>query len=360
MKTLLFYINSLRRGGAERVMLELASRFAAEGWRSVLVTSYPAPDEYPVPPSVLRLNLEDEMRIHPSPAQNLGRIRKLRRLCRQYAPAALIAFMPAPCMRAVLATRGLPVKLLVSVRNQPEKEYAGRAMRFVGQRLLPLADGCVFQTEDARAWFPEKLQKKSAVIMNQVAPAFFDEPPASEHRGVVAVGRLNEQKNHALLLRAYAALGETGDPLTIYGEGPLREKLEALARTLGIEDRVSLPGQCGDIPGAIKGAKLFVLPSDYEGMPNALLEAMALGLPCITADCPCGGPASVIVSGENGVLVPVGDERALTAAMAALLHDEAKREALAKKARETAEAFRPEAVFARWRDYVYALIGEEG
>ena len=355
-RTLLFYINSLRRGGAERVMLELAARFAADGWRSVLVTSYTAPDEYPVPPGVERLTLEEEMLIHPSPRQNLERIRKLRRLCREYGPATLIAFMPAPCLRAVLATRGLPVKVLVSVRNEPEREYAGRVMRFVGRHILPLADGCVFQTAGARAWFPEKLRRKSTVIMNQVAQAFFDEAPAAEHRGVVAVGRLNEQKNHALLLRAYAALGDTEDALTIYGEGPLRDTLEAQVRQLGLAGRVFLPGQSADIPGAIKGAKLFVLPSSYEGMPNALLEAMALGLPCISADCPCGGPAAVIRSGENGLLFPVGDEKALTAAMVSLLKDGEKRAALAQEARRTAEGFRPEAVFRQWRDYVEAVI----
>lgn len=358
-KTLLFYINSLRRGGAERVMLELAQRFAGEGWRSVLVTSYRAPDEYPVPESVLRLTLEEEMRIHPSPAQNLARIGKLRRLCREYKPAALIAFMPAPCLRAVLAARGLPVKVLVSVRNQPEKEYAGRVMRFVGQHILPLADGCVFQTEDARRWFPERLQRKSTVIMNQVAQGFFDEPPADTRRGIVAVGRLNEQKNHALLLRAYAALGDVEDKLTIYGEGPLRPALEALARELGIADRVRLPGQSENVARDVKTAKLFVLPSDYEGMPNVLLEAMALGLPCIATDCPCGGPRAVIRSGENGVLIPVGDEKALRDAMRALLEDEDKRAALGRAARETAEDFRPEAVFARWRAYVNRVIGDE-
>ena len=356
--TLMFYLNSLHHGGAERVLLELAGRFAADGYRAVFVTSYTVPDEYPLPAGVERLTLERVECIHPSPAQNLERIRKLRRLCREYRPAVLIAFMPAPCLRAALATRGLPVRLLVSVRNLPEVEYPGKVLRFVGQHILPMADFCVFQTEQARAWFPERLRKKSAVIMNQVAAAFFDTPPAAVRRDIFAVGRLCEQKNHALLIRAYAALGPVEDRLVIYGEGPLRPELEALIDRLSLRGRVLLPGLSDDIPRDLGGAKCFVLPSDFEGMPNALLEAMALGLPCISTDCPCGGPAAVIRDGENGLLVPVGDEAALTARLAALLGDEALRARLSENARRTAEAFRPARIFARWKACVDALIGE--
>ena len=129
---------------------------------------------------------------------------------------------------------------------------------------------------------------------------------------------------------------------------------------LGLSGRVLLPGQCGDIPQVLGGAKLFVLPSDYEGMPNALLEAMALGLPCIATDCPCGGPASVIRNGENGLLVPVGKEEALSEAMAALLSDGEARRRLAQNAKQTVEGFRPDAVFRQWEDYVLSILDEKG
>ena len=236
----------------------------------------------------------------------------------------------------------------------------GRVFRFVGKHILPLADGCVFQTEQAKAWFPESLQKKSAVIMNQVSDAFFSRPPAAERGEIAAVGRLSAQKNHALLIRAFSRLPDTGDRLVIYGEGELRPALEALVEELGLSGRVLLPGQCDDVPRALGCAKLFVLPSDYEGMPNALLEAMALGLPCISTDCPCGGPASVIRSGENGLLVPTGDEEALSRAMAALLSDAERRRTLAENARQTAEGFRPDAVFRQWEAYIDSILDRKG
>ena len=107
----------------------------------------------------------------------------------------------------------------------------------------------------------------------------------------------------------------------------------------------------------LAGCGHFISPAlAGEGMPNALLEAMALGLPCIATDCPCGGPASVIRSGENGLLVPVGDEDALSRAMAALLSDGELRQTLAENAKQTAEGFRPEAVFRQWEAYVRSVI----
>ena len=359
-KTLMFYINSLNRGGAQRVLVQLAGRFAAAGWHSVLVTSFVSEEEYPVPPGVERISIEQAQLRQSALGRNLSRIRALRKLLLAYRPAALISFMAEPNFRAVLAARGLPVKAIVSVRNDPNREYAGRVFGFVGKHILPRADGCVFQTRDAMAWFPQAFQKKSAVIMNQVSPAFFDRPPAKERRDIVAVGRLNAQKNHALLIRAYAALGPVEDRLIIYGEGEKRAELEALVSALHLEGRVLLPGLSDDVPRDIKGAKLFVMPSDYEGMPNALLEAMALGLPCISTDCPCGGPGEILENGTNGLLVPVGDEKALTAAMQTLLENEENRAALGQNARRTAERFRPEAVFRQWEDYIETVLEREG
>ena len=352
-KTLLFYINAIHDGGAERVLLQLAKRFADCGYRSVVVTSFVDAWEYPVPEGVERLSIEQEQLPQSRLKRNLSRIKALRRLLKEYRPAALISFMAEPNFRAVLASRFLPVKTVVSVRNDPEREYAGRLGRIIGKWLLPLADGCVFQTEQAKSWFPKRLQKRSKIIMNQVDERFFHITDAGETGYVMTAGRLTAQKNQALLIRSFAAIaGDVEEELRIYGEGELRRSLEALIAQLGMEGRIRLMGASDDMPAALAGCKLFVLPSDFEGMPNALLEAMAAGRCCVSTACPCGGPEAVLENGVNGLLVPVGEEEALSAAMLELLKDEEKRRTLAAAAGESAGAFRPEAIFEHWRDYV--------
>ncbi|MGN0983016.1 MAG: glycosyltransferase [Candidatus Limivicinus sp.] len=357
-KTLMFYINAIHDGGAERVLLQLAKRFADCGYRAVVVTSFVDEWEYPVPEGVERLSIEQAQIDQSRLRRNLSRIKALRRLIREYRPAALISFMAEPNFRAVIASRFLPVKTIVSVRNDPEREYAGRLGHIIGKWLLPLADGCVFQTEQAKSWFPKRLQRKASVIMNQVDARFFQVEGRGEAGYVMTAGRLTAQKNQALLIRAFAAIaGDVKEELRIYGEGELRPELEALIARLGMEQRIKLMGASDDMPAALEGCKLFVLPSDFEGMPNALLEAMAAGRCCVSTACPCGGPEAVIENGVNGMLVPVREENALSGAMLELLKDEEKRRTMAAAAGESAAAFRPEAIFEHWRAYVERVIG---
>ena len=357
-KTLMFYINAIHDGGAERVMLQLAKRFAGAGYRSVLVTSFVDSWEYPVPEGVERISIEQEQTEQSRLKRNLSRIKALRKLIKEHRPRAVISFMAEPNFRAVLASAFLPVKVIVSVRNDPEREYAGRLGRLVGKLLLPLADGCVFQTEQAKSWFPKRLQRKSKVIMNQVDEAFFARGETKPEGYVMTAGRLTGQKNQAMLIRAFASIaGEVEQELRIYGEGELRGELEELIASLGMEKRIRLMGASDNMPEALAGAGLFVLPSDYEGMPNALLEAMASGLCCIATACPCGGPEAVIEDGISGRLIPVGEETALRDAMLELLRDEDKRREMGAKARIRAESFRPEAIFEQWRQYLESILG---
>lgn len=356
-KTLMFYINSLESGGAERVIAQLSGAFSQAGYRCILVTSYPGAVEYPVSDGVERICIENEKTEDGRLKKNLRRIRALRGYIRKYKPDALISFMAEPNFRAIVAAAGLPVKTIVSVRNDPDREYAGRLGKLVGKRLIPRADGCVFQTEQARAWFDKGLQERSEVIMNQVSRSFFETEFDGERHYVVTAGRLNAQKNHAMLIRAFSRIADkTDENLRIYGAGDKKEELEKLIDELGMRSRIELMGLSRNIAEDIKDARLFVLPSDYEGMPNALLEAMALSLPCISTACPCGGPEAIIRDGENGLLIPVGDEDALCEAMLSVLGDANFARRLSENARQTAEEFRPEKVFEKWRGYVERVI----
>jgi glycosyltransferase involved in cell wall biosynthesis len=278
-------------------------------------------------------------------------------------PDILISFMAEPNYRAVLATRGLGTKTLISVRNDPNKEYSGKMARMLAKHLLPKADGCVFQTQDARDWFPKSLQKKSCVIANAVNPAFFDVERAPERGSVVTCGRLNAQKNHDLLIKAFAEVASKHPhaKLDIYGDGALKAHLQEVIDACGMGERITLCGATNHVAQVLSKADMFVMSSDYEGMPNALMEAMAAGVPCVSTDCPCGGPRMLIDDKTNGLLVPVGDEAALANAMDTLLGDAAYASEMGIGAKNKAFEFSPDIIFEAWRKYVYSVIsnGEE-
>ena len=357
MHKILLYINTINGGGAERVMVNLARALVEAGVDTTMVTSFRGDREYPLDPRVHRLLLEEEP-LHQSRLQrNVGRIAKLRRICRREKPDLVLAFMAEPNFRAVMATRGLPVKTVVSVRNDPAREYAGKVGRLVGQYLLPLADGCVFQTRDARAWFPEKLQKKSAIIYNAVKPEFYEVQRFPVPGEIVTCGRLEEQKNHALLIEAFARLqAQRPDAvLKIYGEGSLRPVLERQIAALGLQGKVHLMGATKDVAAALRTASLFVLSSDYEGMPNALMEAMAAGVPCVSTDCPCGGPRELFGPELADRLVPCKDAAALADAMQRALTGPDDGAAF----RQRAAKFAPDKVYGAWMRYLEQVVQGE-
>ena len=353
MKKIMFYINAIHDGGAERVMVNLAKYFSENGYDTTLVTSFRDTWEYPLAPTVRRLTLEETEIKQSRIKRNLGRIKKLRTLCRSEKPDILVSFMEEPNFRAILATRGLPVKTLVSVRNDPNKEYAGKLGAFVGKVLLPMADGCVFQTKEAQEWFPQKLQKKSRIIYNAVKEEFYHIERKPNRGEIVTCGRLTEQKNHAMLISAFAEVVKQYPyaTLKIYGEGALREKLQNQIDSLNLNEKVFLMGATNDVAKALQTADLFVLSSDYEGMPNALMEAMAAGVPCISTDCPCGGPRELFGEDSFDKLVQCGDVDQL----AEVICKELETTGDGKTEKRYAETFRPEKVNKMWEKYVMEI-----
>lgn len=352
-----FYINVLGGGGAERVITNLANMLAEDNYDVTMITSYEEEREYILTRNVRRLSLEDRDRQRSRIIRNLSRIFKLRKICKEEKPDILISFMEEPNFRAILATRGLPVKTLVSVRNDPNKEYAGKIGRFVGEVLLPMADGCVFQTSDAQKWFPERLQKKSRIIYNAVKEEFYQVERTPVRGEIVTCGRLTEQKNHRLLIDAFAEVQKIHPyaTLKIYGEGALREKLQNQIDSLNLNEKVFLMGATNDVAKVLQTADLFVLSSDYEGMPNALMEAMAAGVPCISTDCPCGGPRELFGEDASDKLVPCNDSAQLAEAICCVF-DGAEHNVVEKK---HAEAFRPDRVNTMWEKYIMEICLKE-
>ncbi|MBR3804248.1 MAG: glycosyltransferase family 4 protein [Clostridia bacterium] len=349
---IMFYINSIHHGGAERVITNLANEFSVAGNEVILVTSFKSEKEYVLLDTVKRVSLFDSY-IKGALKRNLRLVKGLRKTMKAENPDVIVSFMAEPNFRTIIASRRLKAKVFLSVRNDPNREYGNFLFRFLAKRLFKRADGVIFQTEDAKAWFPKKIQDKSRVIFNQVDKKFFDVQKIEDAKDIITVGRLVPQKRHDVLIKAFSKICDKVDGnLVIYGEGNQRAELEGLIKSLNLEERVKLPGLTSDVPRVLSQAKMFVLSSDYEGMPNALMEAMAVGLPCISTDCPCGGPRELF-DGDGGILVPTGDIDCLATTMLEFYRDEKRMGEISVNAKEKAKEFYPTSVFKRWEDYLF-------
>ena len=355
---IMFYINSIRHGGAERVMCNLATKLSEKGNECILATSFEGEDEYTLGANVKRVTFFKEKLRCNVIKRNLSLIKALRKQLKAEKPDVLISFMAEPNYRAIFSSIGLKHKKIISIRNDPNREYPKALNRFLAKNMFKCADGVVFQTEDAKNWFPKAIQKKSKIIFNQVDSAFYNAVYEGEHRDVVTTGRLVPQKNHKMLIRAFASVSnKISDNLIIYGEGALRPELEALISELGMENRIFLPGIAANVAETIKTAKLFVLSSDFEGMPNSLMEAMALGLPCISTDCPCGGPKMLFGEESQSSLVPIGNAEELATKMLSFLTDDEERKTIASNLKKSAVQFSPDRIIGEWEAYIAKTVG---
>lgn len=338
--------NSMANGGAQRVAVRLANALSSK--YEVLFLPFSKERNYTLSEGVRLVDWGvPEMRVSGFWGPLSTVVSKLRgyvffsRLRLKEKPVATVSFLRKPDWLNLFALGG--GRKVVSERNNPVSK--GRKYFRSARLALGLADTAVFQSETVRQYFPERIRRKGVVIPNPVAISC----RATGGRGkIVSVGRLHPQKNHALLIRAFSAFSRShpGHTLHIYGEGELRPELKRLTEDLSLQDRVFLEGSSSDVHRDIRDAEMFVLSSDYEGMPNALLEAMMMGLPCITTSF----PGAVEFFGGTGacMMTPTGDADALARAMSELSDDGALRSSLASRAESYAERYSYDRVIPLW------------
>jgi len=360
-----FFIWALRAAGAERVLTILANEWAAKGWEIVIVTMED-PDARPFYPlaeaiTLLPLNLmKDSSSILGGLANNLERLRVLRRALAEIRPDVVISFIDNTNVLAVLASRGLAIPIIISERTDPSRRSLGRAWGLLRDLAYPRADVIVFQSQGVRDWFPPQVRARGVVIPNPVplpAPGAPEPSRRDSALRIISLGRLADVKGFDVLVTAFAAIaGQVPDSrLDIYGEGPEREALESLIKALGMGGRITLRGITERPFEALRGADLFVLPSHAEGFPNALVEAMACGLPVISTRF--GGAATDIIrDGVDGLLVPPGNPAALGEALVRLLNDPAERARLGGEATGVVERFSMGRVVALWENAIDQAI----
>lgn len=350
---ILFFIDSMGPGGAERVVSLLADRWAANGHDVTVVTlTEPDADFHRVAGAVERASIG-----YLGPARspfhgiwlNLRRIQRIRRLLQQRCPNEVVSF--ASRMNVLVlasAGRALHPAIVVSERSNPAVHPTPWFVRRLRRRLYPDARAVVAQTAGAAEQISALAPgSRVSVIPNPVTPLA---PTADREPGlVVAAGRLERTKGFDVLIRAFASVAASrpGSHLRIYGDGPDRDELTTLIADLDLTDQVELSGKYVDVSLALGRAEVFVLSSRYEGFPNVLLEAMSLGAATVATRCDFG-PEEILTDGQDGLLVPVEDSYAMARAICALLDDEERREALARAAVQSVTRFDLDAIGRRW------------
>ena len=264
------------------------------------------------------------------------------------------------CIYVMPALKGSKAKIIVSERNDPRNFQGKTITKLVSRYLMSKADGFVFQTNDARDYY-KKYKNKSVVIPNPVAdvPVILERLPNEQRdKVIVTAGRLVPQKNHEMLIKAFGKIADRFPQykLIIYGAGELKEKLQLLTKELGISNRVVFPGSVNDLHERIKNAELFVLSSNFEGMPNALMEAMAMGITCISTNCPCGGPKDLIDNGNNGYLIPVNDIDKCVDIITSVLDDKYEADRIGQNSLKTRDKYCSDVICSEWLNMVTKVV----
>ena len=231
-------------------------------------------------------------------------------------------------------------------------------IRFLKRFFAKKCDGFVFQTEDIKKYYPKKLQKNSIVIPNAISNKKIYEVENMPKKNIItSLGRLTEQKGFDTLIRSFKKVNEKHKDyiLEIYGQGEDENYLKNLIDELNLTHSVFLRGTTNDSAQKLAQSKIFVLSSRYEGMPNALIEAMAVGTACIATNCPFG-PSYLIKDGKNGILVDVDDINAISNKIIYLIENEDKRKKIEKEAIKLREELNVDIIYKKYYDYFCDII----
>lgn len=246
------------------------------------------------------------------------RVLSIRRIVEREKFDCIISFSAIPNIQILMATIGMRIPIIISERTDPSRYPDSFAGKFLRKILYGRAQSIVFQTPDARDYFPKYIRNKSVIIPNPLSNSIPDIYEGEREKKVVGVGALVEQKNWSVLLKACVGFLKEHDDyqVHIYGEGDERDKLQNIINNNALlRGKVFLMGFSSNVLSEIRNARIYVSSSDYEGISNAMLEALALGIPSICTDCPVGGARQFISNGKNGILVKVRDSSALEDAM---------------------------------------------
>lgn len=307
-----------------------------------------SPDYYTLDPKVAFIHADKK-----SKGGLIGELWWFRKHIQQEKPDVVIAFMEAVYEFVLIALLGSKIPVISSERLDPATiKPIRKVLRWF---LLPFAKAHVVQTKEIKEYYNKRIQKKTHIIYNPVNEQVFKTLETVKKKRIISVGRLYPQKNQKMMIDAFSRVWKNFPDwqLVIFGEGFLRENLELKIKNLDLEKQILLPGLNKNVISEVAHSEIFCLSSDYEGMSNAMIEAMCVGTPIITTKV--SGTGELIRDGENGLLVDIGDTEGLARAFEKLLADEQLRHRLAAEAKKSTPKFKTETVIKKWEELILSI-----
>jgi GalNAc-alpha-(1->4)-GalNAc-alpha-(1->3)-diNAcBac-PP-undecaprenol alpha-1,4-N-acetyl-D-galactosaminyltransferase len=360
LKQIVFVTGVLSNGGAERVISVLASKLVELDYKVDIITIYGDKNDY---------IKNQKVNINPIRCRSKNKffrvfetIIRLRAILKKKKPDLVISFVAIINMYTILSSLlFMKTKLIVSERNDPYQNPENKYLRKLRDVLYRFSDGFVFQTEDAKKYFSLIVQRKGTVIPNPVTSNLPYWDRFNHEKTIITASRLVEQKNIPMMIDAFVKLKKDYPEykLKIFGIGNMREELLEYIKSLGMENEIYLPGFSTNIHHEMAKSSLFVLSSNYEGISNAMLEALAIGVPVVTTDSPIGGARMFIKNNKNGLLTRVGDTDQFYNAMKKVISDKKFAFSLSEESIKIREQLSTEVIVEKWQQYIYIVCEDK-
>ncbi len=351
-------------GGAEKMLVFVANALSDAGNEVVFYTFRNDCVYQRLSPKVIHTHFGTEEKT--GFISSLKTIWSLHKFIKHGCFDVSVAFLSPAQLRLSLASIFARTKILFSHRADPYQKSQMKGLKYKVAGLLNSltfrnADYYVFQTDMARDYYPEAIRKRSVVICNPINPLLRTEERSvgKIKKTIVNVARHEiKQKRQDVLIEAFNMFNQLHSDyvLELYGDGEDTEIVQRLAKS---NSNITVGGATKQVAEKIQNAAMFVLTSDYEGIPNALLEAMSLGVPCISTDCSPGGASMLIDSSEKGIVVNCGDVDALANAMAYMADNVEKAERMGQNGMYVNDEYSSIVIAKKWNELMLNIKNDE-